>query len=192
MDESATTQSRGGPLLAGAGVGDPAILARARSADPDALGDLFQEYAERMLGVARGIVGSADEAQDVVQDVFVGLPEALRGFDGSGPLAAWLRRLTARAALLRLRSEKRRMQWHRRAAAESSRQHRPGAVEARITLERVVSRMPGELRAVYLLKEIEGHSHGEIAELLGISPGASEVRLHRARKFLKDRLRGRL
>lgn len=192
MEESVTTRTRSDPGHGCADGFDPAILARARAGEPDALGEIFHEYADRMLGVAAGILGSGDEGQDVVQDIFVGLPEALLGYDGSGPLAAWLRRLTVRSALVRLRSEKRRARWHRQAAAETPGQHRPGAVEARITLERVVSRMPRELRAVYLLKEVEGHSHGEIAELLGISPGASEVRLHRARRFLKDRLRGRL
>lgn len=171
---------------------DPVLLARARAGEPGALEEIFREHGTLMLAVAERITGSADDAQDVVQDIFVGLPEALRGFDGSGVLAAWLRRLTARASLLRLRTDKRRTKWHRRAVHEGPRSHRPTAVEARLTLERVLDRMPHELRVVYVLKEVEGYSHSDIASMLGISSGASEVRLHRARRFLKDRLTGRL
>lgn len=170
----------------------PALLAGARAGEPEALAEIFEEYARRMLGVAQRITGSEEDARDVVQDVFVGLPEALRGFDGTGALPAWLRRITVRAALLRLRSERRRAKWHHHAGREAAREHRPSAVEARVTLERVLRRMPEELRVVYVLKEVEGYSHADISSMLGISPGASEVRLHRARRFLKDRLEGRI
>ena len=168
-------------------------VTRARTGDADALTDIYRRHGQEMLDVAYRMTGSGDEAEDVVQDVFVGLPEALRSFDGStGGLSPWLRRLTVRTALLRMRREKRRSRWQRR-AAELGRDHeRPVAVEARLTLERALARMPPDFRAVYVLKEVEGYSHADIAEVLGITTAASEVRLHRARKYLKDRLKGKL
>ena len=61
-----------------------------------------------------------------------------------------------------------------------------------MTMEWALNRMPDDWRVVYVLKEVEGYPHEEIADLLGISQGASSVRLHRARRFLADRLRGRI
>lgn len=168
------------------------LLARARVGDHEALSELFRRYAQQVLDVAFRLTRSSDEADDVLQDIFVGLPEALRGFDGSGTLGAWLRRLAARAALLRMRAEQRRTKWQQRAALEGRAEERPVAVESRLTLQRTLDRLPADLRAVYVLKEVEGYSHGEIAGLLGITEGASEVRLHRARRFLRDRLRGKI
>lgn len=145
-----------------------------------------------MLNVAYRVTGSAHDAEDVVQDVFTGLPEALRAYSGTGTLGAWLRRLATRTSLVWLRQERRRERRDLRVADESPTDVQPDAVEARLTLERYLSRMPEELRSVYVLKEVEGHSHTDIAEILGISRGASETRLHRARRFLRDRLRGKL
>lgn len=168
------------------------LLARARVGDHDALTELYRCYAQQVLDVASRVTRSSDEAEDVLQDIFVGLPEALRGYDGSGSLGAWLRRLAMRASLLRLRRERRRAKWQTRAARERSAHAQPAAVESRLTLQRCLARMPEDLRLVYVLKEVEGYAHADIAELLGITPGASEVRLHRARRFLKERLRGKL
>jgi RNA polymerase sigma-70 factor (ECF subfamily) len=152
------------------------------------LGDLFRRHGQQVQDVAYRIVRSTDDAEDITQDVFVGLPEALRAYEATGPFETWLRKLVARTALLRLRRERRRTKWHQRAAEQQPRRTRPDAVEARLTLERALRRMPDDQRVVYVLKEMEGYAHGEIADLLGISAGASEVRLHRARRFLRDRL----
>ena len=168
------------------------VVTRARVGDHDALTDLFRRYAQQVLDVAYRLTRSTDEAEDVLQDIFVGLPEALRGYDGSGSLGAWLRRLATRAALLRLRSEKRRARWHHEAARDQPSRAVPTAIESRLTLERYLARMPEDLRVVYVLKEVEGYSHTDIGDILGITVGASEVRLHRARRFLKTRLKGKL
>lgn len=168
------------------------LLTRARTGDPDALAELYRRFGQVMHDVAFTITRSGDEADDVLQDVFIGLPEALRGYEATGSLEWWLRRLTARTALLGLRRAKRRSRWERRAAVLQPRTDRPDPVEARLTLERVLGRMPADLRSVYVLKEVEGYSHAEIAALLSITVGASEVRLHRARRFLRKRLKGKI
>ncbi len=168
------------------------LIARVRSGDAEALTTLFRRYGQQVFDTAYRITGSSDDAEDVVQDVFLGLPEALPGYRGDGTLGAWIRRLTTRMALLRLRHEKRRRRWHRRAARTEPSREPPPELSARLTLQWALDRMPEELRVVYVLKEVEGHSHAEVAELLGISEGASTVRLHRARRFLRERLKGRI
>ena len=168
------------------------LIARVREGDADGLTQLFRSYGQQVYDVALRITGSGDDAEDVVQDVFVGLPEALRGYRGDGTLGAWIRRLATRTALLRLRHDRRRLRWQRGAARATPTAEEPPDVSARLTLQWGLRRMADELRVVYVLKEVEGYTHAEIAELLGISKAASAVRLHRARRFLRGTLKGRI
>lgn len=168
------------------------LVARARGGDAEALAELFGRYAAQVYEMAVRLTQSAHDAEDITQDVFVGLPEALHGYEGSGDLGAWVRRIATRTALLHLRQGKRQAKWERRAMRHRSPTSDPDAVEARMTLEWALNRMPEEWRVVYVLKEIEGYGHDEIADMLGISVNASSVRLYRARRFLRDRLEGRI
>ncbi len=168
------------------------LVARARAGEPQALAELFRRYADQVYEVSVRLTKSAHDADDVTQDVFVGLPDALQGYEGTGSLGAWIRKVATRAALLLLRRNRRQTKWERRAARQGVHSEAPAEVDARLTLEWALDRMPEDLRIVYVLKELEGYSHDEIADLLGITPGASTVRLHRARAFLRDRLMGRV
>ena len=80
---------------------------RARSGDPDALSQLYHAHAGGMLRVAYHLLGSRADAEDVVHDVFLGLPEALRGYEERGKFASWIRRLAVRTALGRMRRHRR-------------------------------------------------------------------------------------
>ncbi len=120
-----------------------------------------------------------------MHDVFVGLPEALGRYEERGSFGGWLKRVTAQVALMRLRSGKRRREVTLDNAAG---QAGPPAAWDGGRLEAAVSTLPDQLRAVLVLKEIEGYAHAEIAELLGISEGASRVRLARALKRLRSEL----
>lgn len=115
-----------------------------------------------------------------MHDVFVGLPEALQRYEERGRFPFWLRRVTARGCLMLLRSR-------REAPIEAMGNGpivvSPAGAEAG-ALETALTRLPPQLRAVVLLKA-EGHSHAEIAELLGISEAASRVRLTRGLKRLR-------
>ena len=169
------------------------LVARARRGEADAIAELFRRYADEVYQVAARLTQSAHDAEDVTQDVFVGLPEALHGYDAAGDLGAWIRRIASRTALLYMRRNKRQAKWERRAAREDrSPSSPPDRIEARMALEWALDRMPEQWRVVYTLREIEGFSHDEIADELGISASSSSVRLHRARRFLRDRLEGRI
>lgn len=142
--------------------------------------------------MAYRITGTIDDADDVVQDVFAGLPNALRTYEGRGTFGAWIHRLATRTSLLVLRGSGRRGKWHRRAASEQATTSSPDRITERLVLQEALDLMPEDLRVVFILKEVEGYSHAEIADLVGISAGASGVRLHRARKLLRKRLEGRI
>jgi RNA polymerase sigma-70 factor (ECF subfamily) len=153
--------------------------------DPDALAALYARYAPVLMRVAYHLTGSRADAEDVLHDVFLALPDALRRYEERGRLESWLVRLTARAAITRGRRQRR--------AAETPIDNKaitgaPSDIE-RVDIQSALRALPASLRAVVVLKEIEGYSHAEIAKILGLSVGASEVRLCRAVKRLREALR---
>ena len=152
--------------------------------DEAALRRVMEEYSSLVYGIALRVTGSEADATDVLQEVFIALPERLESFDGDH-FACWLKVVARRQALMRLRSERRRDEYE---AAPI----RPDDLEGRtlewIDLERAVSRLDPVRRAVFLLWHVEGFTHAEIGNQLGISEGASQVKLYRARRTLRKLL----
>ena len=138
-----------------------------------------------MYRLAYRLTGTREDAEDVVHDVFVGLPEALGRYQERGNFLGWLKRVTARVALMRLRGRRR-----RREVAIDSADPMVGSLpdSATLPLQATVDALPDHLRSVLVLEEIEGYSHAEVADLLGISVVTSRVRLVRALKRLRKAL----
>lgn len=165
----------------------PDLLQRAAAGQPQALTILYEQYAPVVHRAAYRLTGSRADADDVLQDVFVGLPEALRRYAGRGSLEGWIRKVAIRTALMRMRGASRRREVPLEEVTPAAPAD-PAAELHRAALERALAALPDALRVVFVLKEVEGYSHAEIAQLLGIREGASEVRLHRARKSLRTLL----
>ena len=161
------------------------LLDAARGGDRDALAELFARHASRVHRIAFRLTRSADDADDVLQEVFVHLPEAAAGFQGRGSFESWIGAVAARRALTLLRRR------HRLADGEIAESIATVLEDhaLRVDLAAALERLPASLRAVLVLRE-EGYSHAEIAALLGISASASEVRLFRARERLRAMLGG--
>jgi len=165
-----------------------ALLSLARGGSLDAIAGLYNEHGRRLFALAYGVTGTREDAEDVVHDVFLGLPEALRHYEERGAGDAWLKRVTARVALSRVRSRRVNREVDLQHASEVPAVNREGGSLIAPALSRAIDSLPLNLRQVFLLREIEGYSHTEISELIGISLSASQVRLHRAIRFLRDRL----
>lgn len=168
---------------------NPAALAEqaraGRVGHTHALGELYRLYGQALFRVAYRLTGSREDAEDVLHDVFVGLPEALERYEERGRLDAWLRRLTARRALMKLRGGRRLV------ALEPAHDEGHMPAEGDHDLQAAVNALPVPLRSVVVLKEIEGYSHAETAEMLGISVVTSRVRLMRAMSRLRRTLGGK-
>ncbi len=123
-----------------------------------------------------------------MQDLFVGLPMAVRRYAERGSFGAWLRTVTVRLALDRVRRRTRRHEVALDLAGEQTAVSE--APEGRWDIEGAIAALPDDLRMVFVLKEVEGFSHAEIGRLLGIRTGTSEVRLHRAMRALRRALGG--
>lgn len=153
-----------------------------------ALRCVYDRYGPELYRLACRVTGDEEVAKDVVQDLFVGLPEAMSSYEERGRFAAWLRTVLlnlARGTVRNARSDT--------VELDRAPQRAPGANPAdrvvdRELLREAMDELSPALRTVFVLKEMEDHSHEEIAEMLGLSPGTSRVRLHRAKKELRQTL----
>ncbi len=168
-------------------VSDADLAVGARAGDMRSIEALYRRYGTDLLRLAARLTGSVQDGEDVLHDVFVGLPIALRSYSERGTLGAWLRTITSRTALMHMRSRK---HWDDTPVDDVA-EHAMSALSAldRITLEDAISALPTSLRIVFVLREIEHYSHAEIGAMLGIRRGTSEVRLHRAIRALRAALR---
>lgn len=168
---------------------DETLVLRVRRDSPAALAALYRRHGSMVYHVAYRFLASEQDAQDVLQDVFAGLPEALRRYEERGRFPYWLKRLAVRAALMALRAtDRRREDRLPDSPTFASKAHDPGRVADYVATRRAIARLSDEQRVVLMLKQVEGYSHAEIGALLGISEGASAARLHRALKRLWELL----
>ncbi len=164
----------------------PPDLGALREGDPDALAACYYAHAGRLLQVLERFTNSRADAEDVVHDVFVKLPELVRRYDERGQFSGWITRLTIRAALMRNRRERRVLQLDEaRGALDAAVEDDARDVVALRTAHDAVAALPEPMRHVLVLRVMLDLPHAEIAALLGISVGTSEVRLHRAIKQLR-------
>jgi RNA polymerase sigma-70 factor (ECF subfamily) len=153
------------------------------------------EYADRLYGIALRITGSPDDAEDAVQEAFLSAYRHLGQFRGEAAPRTWLYRITVNAALRRLRERppheyldeapapsEQPVDWSARA------QDAAVAAELRAQLEAALATLAPELRAAVVLRDVEGLSGREAAQVLEITEAALKSRLHRARALLRQAL----
>lgn len=169
---------------------NPDLLSRLGRGEPDALREVYELYADDVYRIALRLTGSSADAYDVTHDVFLGLPEASHRYDPERPFPGWLRGVAVRTAQMHIRSTRRRREVGLVGLAALSVRSRQDPVVNRLTLERALDRLSPALRSVVVLRELEGMSLQQIAEILEITRSATAVRLHRARRILRDILRG--
>jgi len=158
-----------------------------------ALDACYRQHAPALLALAFRLTGSREDAEDIVHDVFVGLPEALRKYEERGQFTSWLKRIAARTALMHQRRAQNRRETPRDVASVQSRLSADGGADRdsdRARIAGALRMLTPALREVFMLKVIEGMPHADIGRLLGISTGTSEVRLTRAVAKLRILLGG--
>jgi RNA polymerase sigma-70 factor (ECF subfamily) len=177
---------------------DPApLLAAVRDGSVEALGELYRHYSDLVYRLAYRVTGSREEAEDVLQDLFVGLPRALRSYQERDRFEGWLKQVVVRTALMRIRAVRRKREEpldepSPLTGAQLEERVAPGLHPIdRIALQRALDRLPDQYRIVFVLKEIEGYPHVEIAGLLGISAANSATRLSRAWTILRKEAESR-
>ena len=189
---------------ADAAAADAILLARLRAGDSSAYDDLVRAYSPRMLAVTRRMLNSEDDAKDAVQDAFLSAFRGLANFEGGSLLSTWLHRIAVNAALMKLRTRKRKpersietllpvyledghhaenfQEWNLPADKAMMR------AEQRAVVRQCIGELPDNYRTVIILRDIEELDTEEVAERLGVTPNAVKIRLHRARQALRTLL----
>jgi RNA polymerase sigma-70 factor (ECF subfamily) len=180
------------------------LLAGLRAGNGEAYERLVRAYGGRLLAVARRFLPSEDDARDALQEAFLSAFRAIGNFQEGARVSTWLHRIVINAALMKLRSRRRKPEesidnllptfledGHRENAgpawketAESALQQR----ETRTLVRECIDRLPENYRTVLVLRDIEELDTEEAAQLLGLSPNAVKIRLHRARQALRTLL----
>ncbi len=162
------------------------LIHQAVSGDPAAIGEIFDSYGDAIYLVAHRLMTCPEDAEDVVQDVFLGLSKALSTYEDRGSLEGWLKKVAARTALMRLREHRRRTNLFRRYGASLPRVSKP-SIDEKLSLDDALAVLPESLRLVMVLK-LEGYSHDEIGKFLGIGRSASKMRYLRACRRIRGLL----
>lgn len=166
-----------------------ATLDRARSGDTDAFGALYQQHAGRVYALCLRLSGDRARARELTHDAFVRAWDRLGSFRGDSSFGTWLHRLTVNVVLEADRRDRRREA--RVSSVDDAGPEFATAIDlaaadpgARIDLERAIAQLPPGARQVFVLHDVEGYRHDEIATRMSIAPGTVRAHLHRARKQL--------
>jgi RNA polymerase sigma-70 factor, ECF subfamily len=165
------------------------IVRRAREGDAAAFEQLYRENVNRVYALCCRLCGDAALAEELTQEVFVRAWRKLASFRGESAFSSWLHPLTVNVAYSERRSRVRR-ESRVTATEDLSGYEAPGAPAAAsgagIDLERALATLPDGAREVFVLHDVEGYKHDEIAALTGIATGTSKAQLHRARRLLRE------
>jgi len=166
------------------------VIRRVQEGDADAFETLYRAHARRVHGICRRITADPRLAEELTQDVFLRVWERIGQYQGRSKFSTWLYRIATNRALDGLRGDIRRSAREVPVERPADWEHpRPAPrPETRMRLEEAVESLPAAARAVFVLHDVEGYRHEEIAAMTGIAAGTSKSQLHRARRLLRERL----
>jgi RNA polymerase sigma-70 factor (ECF subfamily) len=166
---------------------DPDVV-RAAAGDVRAFEDLYRRHLPRVHSLVRRMTGGRD-SDEVTQDVFVRVWQKLGSFRGDSAFGTWLHRLAVNVVIERFRAESQRRQRLRDGEGIFDTIAAPArSRDVSMDFEAALLKLPDGAREVFVLHDVEGYKHQEIASLLGISAGTSKAQLHRARMMLRRHL----
>jgi len=178
--------------------GEPTDLDLAQQSaagDVSAFETLYRRHFRRVYLLCLRMLGNPAEAEDLTQETFTHLYNKIGSFRGDSAFTTWLHRLTVNQVLMHFRRRKSRPEFTT-FDGETPIQivrgtENPGKMPIvdRLVLEDAISKLPPGYRSIFVLHDVEGHEHGEIAQMLGISEGTSKSQLHKARLKIRNLIR---
>jgi RNA polymerase sigma-70 factor (ECF subfamily) len=176
---------------------ETALVDRVRRGDLGAFEELYRTHSGKLYGLLLRMVGNPADAEDLLQDVFLSAHRKLDGFRGDSALGTWLYRLATNHCLDHLRSRA-----ARTGQLTDALDDEPGLPDAgsralaertvaKMVLERALAQLPQGCRAAFVLHDVQGLEHREVAEALGIAEGTSKSQVHKARLRLRAILSAR-
>jgi RNA polymerase sigma-70 factor (ECF subfamily) len=174
------------------GTRDGDLVARCRAGDVDAFETIYNQHAARIYTLACRMAGSPHDGEDLLQEIFLQAHRKLASFKGDSSLGTWLYRLALNHCLDYVRSRRAKM------GRLTDTLDAEGAMEpvaaretpiARVDLERALQQLPQGCREAFVLHDVEGFDHKEVAKLLGIAEGTSKSQVFKARSRLRGLLK---
>ncbi len=170
-------------------VAEHADIAAATSGDRRAFERLYRTYGQRIFALCLRMCGERELAEELVQDVFVRAWQKLDTFRGDAAFGTWLHRVAVNIVLSRRKQDGRRRD---RTVSDDDAvdvvPSRSVSIGDRVDLESAIAQLPQGARRIFVLHDVEGYTHEEIGEFLGITSGGSKAQLHRARMLLREAL----
>lgn len=170
---------------------DLELARRCRQGDAVAFEELYRAHAGRLYSLLLRMAGSSHDAEDLLQDVFLHAYRKLGGFRGDSSLGTWLYRLAVNLCLDRLRGRQAKM-WRTVDSLDAEGAEEPVAAMpvvptavSRIDLDRAIARLPDGCRMAFVLHDVEGFEHHEVARMMGVTEGTSKSQVHKARMKLR-------
>ena len=180
-----------------AGRPDEELASRAADGDAAAFEEIHRRHRPLVYAVALRMTGNAADAEDLTQESFISLFRRVGSFRGEAAFTSWLYRLTVNQGLMHFRRRRARPEDQTAdgtipegRARRAQRLDAPPVVE-RIAVERAVEALPQGYRAAFLLHDVAGYEHAEIARMTGRHAGTSKSQLHRARAMLREMIERR-
>lgn len=177
---------------------DEELVRRAQADDERAFGELVERYETKVYSLGMKMLRNPEDAEDVLQDTFLRAYRGLKSFKGNSTFSTWIYRITANSALMRLRKKQLPTvsieDADEREAPINIADWAPGPVEqllneeTRQAMNEAIESLPPEFGQVFVLRDVEGLSNAEVAEILDLSVAAVKSRLHRARLKVRNRL----
>ncbi len=165
------------------------LIRRASDGDGQAVRALYERYAPRVYAVVRRIAADDDQAQDYAQEAWIRAIRALPTFRGDARFSTWLHRIAVNAALQALRKAETRLKRERPLPEVVSAPMLSKDALLQRRLEWALDQLPDGMRQVIILHDVEGYTHEEIGELLGVTSGTSKSQLFKARMKMRALLR---
>ena len=171
------------------------LAKKAADGDGKAFEELYRRHYRRVYALTLRMMSNPTEAEDMTQEVFLQLFNKIGMFRGESAFTTWLHRMTVNQVLMHFRKKSTRSELLTD-EGETPVQivkgtENPGAAPVidRIGLENALKQLPNGYRTVFVLHDVEGYEHYEIAEMLGIAEGTSKSQLHKARLKLRQLIR---
>lgn len=182
------------------GLSEAAAIHRAQRGDPEAFEHLYHLHKGRVYSLCLRMLGNPAEAEDLAQEAFLQLFRKIHTFRGESAFSTWLHRLAVNVVLMHLRRKSLPvMSFEDTTESEETGEalrHEPGEEDTqlagtldRVALEDAIEQLPPGYRVIFVLHDVEGYEHNEIASMLGCSVGNSKSQLHKARLRLRELLR---
>ena len=182
------------PVASPARAEDMALVERCRTGDLGAFEELYRAHAGKLFSVACRLLGNPADAEDLLQEIFLSAHRKLDSFRGESALGTWLYRLATNQCLDYLRSRAARTNQVTDALDDEAGGYEPAGrtladqTVTKMDLERALARLPEGCRAAFVLHDVQGLEHREVADVLGIAEGTSKSQVHKARLRLRGLL----